>query len=157
MFDILNTCRMTLIHHCLKQQIWNKIKPRFMMRCSQLGTESLADSDLTNILVDPWRLWLYSQFSVQCVLHTCTATCFWLTHKTLQLVVPQWRCPQTISHQSKERLLHLTNTNIFPSKHTKMVTNNSTEHLKNSPSNQRSHTCSVVSKMTSLELVGMAS
>lgn len=39
-----------------------------------------------------------------------------LTHKTLELVVPQWRRSQAVSHQSKESLLHLIktkqNTNI---------------------------------------------
>lgn len=30
-----------------------------------------------------------------------------LTHKTLELVVPQWRRPQAVGHQRKESLLHL--------------------------------------------------
>lgn len=80
-----------------------------------------------------------------------------LTHKTLQLVVPQGRCPQAISHQSEESFFDLKRT------HTQFVQTVQTAPLN--PVKSRSvggqtqlvPTCSVVSKMTSLELVGMAS
>lgn len=79
-----------------------------------------------------------------------------LTYKTLKLAVPQRRCPHTISHQSKESLLHL------PNRHPVTETMNifcncGLFYWQNKRMCCEHSTCSVVSKMTSLELVGMAS
>lgn len=70
-----------------------------------------------------------------------------LTHKTLQLVVPQGRRPQAVGHQSEEGFLDLKRTQ----------TPFGIAVPKTRGNKRLFPTCSVVSKMTSLELVGMAS